>query len=100
MFTARKKIVKEKGAEPDDFEETVAQVRGAGGCRGWAGSRQQQGGARAAPAPHVPLPPLLLPVWSAAALLPLLACAALMCISPLCHTATRPCLTWRPPTMS
>jgi len=26
MFTARKKIVKEKGAEPDDFEETVAQV--------------------------------------------------------------------------
>jgi hypothetical protein len=27
MFTARKKIVKEKGAEPDDFEESVAQVR-------------------------------------------------------------------------
>lgn len=27
MFTARKKIIKEKGAEPDDFEETVAQVR-------------------------------------------------------------------------
>lgn len=26
MFTARKKIVKEKGAEPDEFEETVAQV--------------------------------------------------------------------------
>ena len=26
MFTARKKIVKEKGAEPDDFEESVAQV--------------------------------------------------------------------------
>jgi hypothetical protein len=27
MFTARKKIVKEKGAEPDEFEEQVAQVR-------------------------------------------------------------------------
>ena len=27
MFTARKKIAKEKGAEPDDFEESVAQVR-------------------------------------------------------------------------
>jgi hypothetical protein len=27
MFTARKKIVKEKGAEPDSFEESVAQVR-------------------------------------------------------------------------
>lgn len=27
MFTARKKIVKEKGAEPDAFEESVAQVR-------------------------------------------------------------------------
>ncbi|KAF6258913.1 ribosomal protein S7e-domain-containing protein [Scenedesmus sp. NREL 46B-D3] len=26
MFTARKKIVKEKGAEPDDFEESVAQA--------------------------------------------------------------------------
>lgn len=26
MFTARKKIVKEKGAEPDAFEESVAQV--------------------------------------------------------------------------
>ena len=27
-FTARsKKIVKEKGAEPDEFEESVAQVR-------------------------------------------------------------------------
>lgn len=26
MFTARKKIAKEKGAEPDDFEESVAQV--------------------------------------------------------------------------
>jgi len=26
MFTARKKIVKEKGTEPDDFEESVAQV--------------------------------------------------------------------------
>jgi len=26
MFTARKKIVKEKGAEPDEFEETVAQA--------------------------------------------------------------------------
>lgn len=26
MFTARKKIVKEKGAEPDEFEESVAQV--------------------------------------------------------------------------
>ena len=26
-FTARKKIVKERGAEPDDFEKTVAQVR-------------------------------------------------------------------------
>jgi hypothetical protein len=27
MFTARKKIVKEKGVEPDAFEESVAQVR-------------------------------------------------------------------------
>ena len=27
MFTARKKIVKERGAEPDEFEESVAQVR-------------------------------------------------------------------------
>lgn len=27
MFTARKKIAKEKGAEPDEFEESVAQVR-------------------------------------------------------------------------
>jgi small subunit ribosomal protein S7e len=46
MFTARKKIVKEKGAEPDDFEESVAQVRaaatvsvvlisGALQCRSW-----------------------------------------------------------------
>eukprot|EP00775_Hariotina_reticulata_P011666 gene11666-11809_t len=26
MFTARKKIVKEKGTEPDDFEESVAQA--------------------------------------------------------------------------
>ena len=26
MFTARKKIAKEKGAEPDVFEESVAQV--------------------------------------------------------------------------
>lgn len=26
MFTARKKIAKEKGAEPDEFEESVAQV--------------------------------------------------------------------------
>ena len=26
MFTARKKIVKEKNAEPDVFEESVAQV--------------------------------------------------------------------------
>lgn len=26
MLAARKKIVKEKGAEPDEFEETVAQV--------------------------------------------------------------------------
>lgn len=26
MFTARKKIVKERGAEPDEFEESVAQV--------------------------------------------------------------------------
>ncbi|KAK9818416.1 hypothetical protein WJX72_012350 [[Myrmecia] bisecta] len=26
MFTARKKIAKEKGAEPDDFEESVAQA--------------------------------------------------------------------------
>ena len=26
MFTARKKIHKEKGLEPDDFEESVAQV--------------------------------------------------------------------------
>ena len=26
-FTARKKIVKERGAEPDDLEEQVAQVR-------------------------------------------------------------------------
>ena len=26
MFTARKKIVKEKGADPDAFEESVAQV--------------------------------------------------------------------------
>ena len=26
MFTARKKIVKERGAEPDDFEESVAQA--------------------------------------------------------------------------
>ena len=26
MFTARKKIAKEKGAEPDAFEESVAQV--------------------------------------------------------------------------
>ena len=26
MFTARKKIAKEKGAEPDTFEESVAQV--------------------------------------------------------------------------
>jgi len=26
MFTARKKIVKEKGAEPDEFEESVAQA--------------------------------------------------------------------------
>jgi hypothetical protein len=34
MFTARKKIAKEKGAEPDDFEESVAQVR----CCGKQGS--------------------------------------------------------------
>ena len=27
MFTARKKIQKEKNAEPTDFEESVAQVR-------------------------------------------------------------------------
>lgn len=27
MFTARKKIVKEKGQQPDEFEESVAQVR-------------------------------------------------------------------------
>ena len=27
MFTARKKILKEKNAEPDVFEESVAQVR-------------------------------------------------------------------------
>ena len=27
MFTARKKIAKEKGAEPDHFEESVAQVQ-------------------------------------------------------------------------
>ena len=26
MFSARKKIAKEKGAEPDDFEDSVAQV--------------------------------------------------------------------------
>lgn len=26
MFTARKKIAKEKGQEPDSFEESVAQV--------------------------------------------------------------------------
>jgi len=26
MFTARKKIVKEKGAEPDEFEEGIDQV--------------------------------------------------------------------------
>lgn len=26
MFTARKKIAKEKGQEPDSFEEQVAQV--------------------------------------------------------------------------
>ncbi len=26
MFTARKKIAKDKGAEPDAFEESVAQV--------------------------------------------------------------------------
>lgn len=26
MFTARKKIAKEKGADPDEFEESVAQV--------------------------------------------------------------------------
>ncbi len=26
MFTARKKIVKEKGAEPDEFEDQVAQA--------------------------------------------------------------------------
>ena len=26
MFSARKKIAKEKGAEPDEFEESVAQV--------------------------------------------------------------------------
>lgn len=26
MFTARKKISKDKGQEPDSFEETVAQV--------------------------------------------------------------------------
>jgi hypothetical protein len=27
MFTARRKIQKEKGQEPDEFEESVAQVR-------------------------------------------------------------------------
>lgn len=27
MFTARKKIQKENGVEPDQFEESVAQVR-------------------------------------------------------------------------
>lgn len=27
MFTARKKIAKEKGQEPDSFEESVAQVQ-------------------------------------------------------------------------
>jgi hypothetical protein len=27
MFTARKKIVKERGVEPDELEEQVAQVR-------------------------------------------------------------------------
>jgi len=27
MFTARKKIAKDKGVEPDEFEESVAQVR-------------------------------------------------------------------------
>ena len=26
MFSARKKIAKEKGADPDSFEESVAQV--------------------------------------------------------------------------
>ena len=26
MFSARKKIAKEKGAEPDEFEDSVAQV--------------------------------------------------------------------------
>lgn len=31
MFTARKKIVKEKGHEPTEFEEQVAQVNGVSG---------------------------------------------------------------------
>ena len=40
MFTARKKIVKEKGAEPDEFEESVAQVR-ATATGSAAGSQRQ-----------------------------------------------------------
>ncbi len=28
MFTARKKIVKDRGVEPDELEEQVAQVKG------------------------------------------------------------------------
>jgi hypothetical protein len=37
-LAAKKKIVKEKGQEPDDFEEQVAQVRGRSG----GGLAQQQ----------------------------------------------------------
>lgn len=42
MFTARKKIVKEKGAEPDEFEETVAQVCHSCWQASMAGLQQQR----------------------------------------------------------